>query len=156
MAQIACWWYIIIRLPLTSRNPNSCSHPPSTTTGTAAAATFLPRIQGRAKAQSRQLLPFPTAAAARRRRRAFRNPSAPVLLPPDSSTAAEGARGGGKEGEENREVATPGTRGAMGTPFIYCHRSGDGSSTPRPPAPFCSANARACGECEDAFCFFLC
>jgi hypothetical protein len=27
MAQIACWWYIIIRLPLTSRNPNSCSHP---------------------------------------------------------------------------------------------------------------------------------
>jgi hypothetical protein len=42
MAQIACWWYIIIRLPLTSRNPNSCSHPSSTTTGTAAAALHPP------------------------------------------------------------------------------------------------------------------
>jgi hypothetical protein len=109
---------------------------------------------GRAKAQRswRRKPPdsSPTAAA-RRRRRAFQNPSAPVLLPPEASASSFLFTG-----IETREVASPGTRRAMETPFIYCPRTGNGSSTPRPQPPswlllcFCARARRML-----TFCFFF-
>jgi hypothetical protein len=44
----------------------------------------------------------------------------------------------------------------MGTPFIYCHRSGDGSSTPRPLLPSALLMRARAENAKMHFAFFFC